>query len=334
VTYSFQIYAGVYRSTGNGTWYRSRTGRISGGTNTSLNLSEVTAGQAKQDVSQLVSKIFSEATSQDSTSRLKYATLSISGNTYTTHTTFSAGKPSLDYIADICDLEMGARKDGTKTLFGIDKPAVGQSYNGNFALSLQVSSSAVSGLALSYPENIKSYTFNPGFSRVSNFITVLPSDRFLSGSNAQNASGSLIIGAEASDSASINTYGKIPLYVSKGGFVNAQAAENEADRLLNNKRVENSKQVGLRIVVDSINLWDGWDVGDSINIKIKHGLTDISEPFVISGVRWFGESSGVERLEMDLVQGTYFASSFVAPSTGASGSFNTVSGSFVQGTRA
>lgn len=334
VTYSFQIFAGVNRTSSNGIWYRNKTGVISGGPDTTLNLSEVTVGQAKQDVSQLVSKIFTEATSQDSNSRLKYATLSISGNTYTTHTTFSAGKPSLEYIADICDLEMGARKDGTKTLFGIDKPTSGQSYGGNFKLALQVSSAAVTGLALSYPENIKSYTFNPGFSRVSNFITVLPSDKFLSGTSGQNASGSLVIGATASDSASISTYGKIPLYVSKGGFVNSQAAQNEADRLLNNKKVENSKQVGMRIVVDSIGLWDGWDVGDSVNVKIKHGLTDISEPFVISGIRWFGESSGVERLEMDLVQGTYFASSFVAPSTGAAGSFNVPTPSFVQRVRA
>jgi len=333
VTYSFQIYAGVYRSSANAIWYRSKTGQISGGPDTALNLSEVTVGQANQNVSQLITKIFTEATSQDSQSRLKYASLSITGNTYTTHTTFSAGKPSLEYIADICDLEMGARKDGTKTLFGIDKSLDGSTYQGNFKLSLQVSSAAVSGIALTYPENIKSYTFNPGFSRVANSITVLPSDKFLSGSSGQNAGGSLIIGGTASDSASINTYGKIPLYVSKAGFVNAQAAQNEADRLLNNKKVENSKQVGMRILVDSIELWKGWDVGDSVNVKIKHGLTDVNEAFVISGIRWFGESSGVERLEMDLVQGTYFASSFVAPSTGATGSFNTVTGSFVQRVR-
>lgn len=333
VTYSFQIYAGVYRTSSNGIWYRSARGQASGGADIGLNLAEVTVGQANQNVSQLVGKIFSEATTSDPESRLNYATLSISGNTYTTHTTFSPGKPSLDYIADICDLEMGARKDGTKTLFGIDKPTGGSTYGGNFKLSLQVSSSPVTGISLSYPENIKSYTFNPGYSRVANSITVIPSDRYLTGASGQNASGSLIIGGTASDSASIETYGKIPAFISKGGFVNAQAAQNEADRILNNRKVANSKQVGMRLLVDSIGLWDGWDVGDSVNVKIKHGLTDVNESFVISGIRWFGESSGVERLEMDLVQGTYFASSFVAPSTGAIGSFNTVTGSFVQRVR-
>ena len=334
VTYSFQIYAAVNRTSGNGFWYRTKVGKISGGTDTVLNLSEVTVGQAKQNIVELVSKVMNEATNLDPESRLNYAAFSITGNTHTTHTVFSAGKPSLDYIADICDLEMGSRKDGTKALFGIQKQSNGDTYQGNFLLSLQVSSSPVTGIALTYPENIKSYTFNPGYSRVANDITVIPSDRYLSGTSGQNASGSLIIGGTASDSASIDLYGKIPLYVSKGGFVNAQAAQNEADRILNNRKIENSKQVGLRLITEGVALWEGWDVGSSINVKIKHGLTDINEPFVISGIRWFGESNGVQRLEMDLVQGTYFASSFVAPSTGvAGGSFNTPTRSFFTPTR-
>jgi hypothetical protein len=90
----------------------------------------------------------------------------------------------------------------------------------------------------------------------------------------------------------------------------------------------------MRIVTDSLDLWDGWDVGDSINVQINHGLTNINESFVISGIRWFGESSGVERLELDLVQGTYFASSFAnlqsSSTAGGSGTFiaNTITPSF------
>jgi hypothetical protein len=125
------------------------------------------------------------------------------------------------------------------------------------------------------------------------------------------------------------------LVVSKAGFVNAQGAQNEANRLLRNKKIENSKQVGLRVVTDGLDLWDGWDVGDSITVTIKHGLTDVSEPFVISGARWFGESNGVERLELDLVQGTYFASSFANVLTSSAGgnagtsSYNMPTGQFV-----
>lgn len=319
VTYALQIYAAVYRTTGNGIWYRTQVGKSTGGTE-DVALAEVTLGQQKKDISQLVTEIFNNAKSATTQSRIKYANLSISGSTYTQHTTFSPGKPSLTYIADICDLEMGARGDGTKAIFNIVKPINGGTYSGDFKLSLQVSSAALTtGPALRYPDNVKSYSFSPGYSRVANDITVIPSDRYLTGSSGQNSGGTNIVGGTAIDTATLSTWGTIPLVVSKAGFVNAQGAQNEANRLLRNKKIENSKQVGLRVVTDGLDLWDGWDVGDSITVTIKHGLTDVSEPFVISGARWFGESNGVERLELDLVQGTYFASSFANVLTSSAG---------------
>jgi hypothetical protein len=168
---------------------------------------------------------------------------------------------------------------------------------------------------LRYPENIRSFTFTPGFSRVRNDITIIPTDRYLSGSTAQGSQGAQIIGATASDSASLALYGRIPLVFAQGGFVNADAAQNQANRLLNSYKPENSKQVGLSVVVDGIDLWNGWDVGDSVRVTIKRGLVDINEPFVIAGVRWFGESDGHEKVELDLVQGSAFAAAYAAPKT-------------------
>jgi hypothetical protein len=72
-------------------------------------------------------------------------------------------------------------------------------------------------------------------------------------------------------------------------------------------------------------------VGDSINVQIKHGLVDINEPFVIAGYRWYGESDGHERLEMDLVQGSSFAASYnlsaAAPDSGDTGAPSAVGAS-------
>jgi hypothetical protein len=82
--------------------------------------------------------------------------------------------------------------------------------------------------------------------------------------------------------------------------------------LLNSYKPENAKQVDLAVVVDGVDLWNGWDVGDSIRVTIKRGLVDIDEPFVISGVRWFGESDGHERVELDLVQGSAFGAQYSA----------------------
>jgi hypothetical protein len=318
LTYSFQIYGAIHRTSGgvsasnNPTWYGTLAGK---------QIVETTVGQGDEDVSTVIQRVFSNAKTSSSSSRIRYASLSVSGSTYTTHTTYSAGQPTLDYIGDLCDLEMGARGGGSKAIFGIDKPIAGSAYSGNFKLSLNVSSTAITtGPSLKYPENIKAYSFSPGFAKVRNNITVVPTEKYLSGSTGQGASGAQIIGASASDSASISAYGNIPLVAAKGGFVNAASAQNEANRMLtlyasldttvSPSVPKNTKQVSLRVTVDGIDPFYKWDVGDSIGVNVEHGLVNINEPFVISGARWFGESNGRELLELDLVQGSSFAAAF------------------------
>lgn len=315
LTYSFQIYAAINRTAsgatsnaqGNPIWYI---------TNFGYKLPEVTVGQGTENISTIITRVFNNAKTATSSTRIRYASLTVSGSTQTTHTTYSAGEPVLGYIGNICDMEMGAKTNGDKVVFGIDKPTGTASYAGNFKLNMSVSSTASTAFALRYPENIRAFQFTPGFSRVRNDITIIPTDRYLSGSTAQGASGAQILGATASDTASLALYGRIPLVAAQGGFINEQAAQNQAQRLLNSYKPANSRQVGLAVVVDGVDLWYGWDVGDSIRVSIKRGLVDIDEPFVIAGVRWFGESDGHERVELDLVQGSAFAAAFAASPTG------------------
>jgi hypothetical protein len=182
-------------------------------------------------------------------------------------------------------------------------------------------------------------------------VTVIPTEKYLSGSSGQGT-GASIIGATASNSSSIAQFGRIPMVVAKGGFVNSQSATNEASRMielygtlrtntntsiLNSTVVpKNTKQVGLKIAVDGLYVNSSWDVGDSINVQIKHGLVDINEAFVIAGYRWYGESDGHERLEMDLVQGSSFAASYnlsaAAPDSGDTGAPSAVGASSFGGT--
>jgi hypothetical protein len=231
-------------------------------------------------------------------------------------------------MGDLCDLEMGARGGNSKAIFGIDKPSGGDSYTGNFLLRLNVSSAAITtGPSLRYPENIKSFSFVPGFSRVRNDITVVPTERYLSGTSGQGSGGVQIIGSTASDTTSISAYGRIPLVAPKGGFINATAADNEAARMLNTYKKENTKQVSLRVAIDGIDIWNGWDVGDSIGVQIVRGITSINEPFVIAGVRWFGEQDGHERIELDLVQGSAFAAAFLVSATPSLSSGGSTGGS-------
>ncbi len=311
LTYSFQIYGSIHRtdsgasavSGGLPIWYATLNGQKT---------PEVTLGQGTENISVVANRVFNNAKNIN-LSRIRYATLSVSGSTQTTHTTYSAGQPVVGYIGDLADIEMGAKTNGSKVIFGISKPTGTATYSGDFKLQMSVSSAASTAFALRYPENIRAFSFSPGFSKVRNDITIIPTERYLSGATAQGSEGAQIIGATASDSASLALYGRLPLVAAQGGFVNAAAAQNQATRLLNSYKPANSKQVGLSVVVDGVDLWYGWDVGDSIRVTIKRGLVDIDEPFVIAGIRWFGESVGHERVELDLIQGSAFAAAFAAP---------------------
>ena len=304
VTYTFQLYAAIKR-TSTGVWYRSSVGAIS---------TQVTIGQQDTNASKLISNIFNNTITSESYSRLRYSSLSISGSTATTHKVYSNGEPVLDHIASIAELEMGAKTNGDKVVFGIVRPSGGSSYAGTFNLNLSVSSAASTALHLRYPDNVKSFNYDPGFSRVVNDITLVPSTPFLSGTSGQQPSGVTTIGAQVSNTATIATYGRIKSVVQRSGLVDASAASNEARRLLTVSDPANTKQVGLAVTIDAVDLWNGWDVGDSIRVTIKQGLADINEAFVISGVRWFGEGDGHERVELELVQASAFGAQYAVPS--------------------
>jgi hypothetical protein len=322
ISYGFQIYGAILRTAvAANFWYRSSTGTVMSSSDSTNGQFEkpyqFTLGQGDENANNKITRIFSNSvTGTDSDySRLRYSSITVinSGSTATTHTTISAGEPVLDHIANICDLEMGAKTDGSKVVFGIKKPTGGVAYDGTFQLNLSVSSAASTAIALRYPENIRSFSFTPGYSRVRNDIRVIPTTAYLAGSSGQNTGGVSLIGATAVDQSSISVNGRITLLAAKDNLLNAAAAQNEANRLLSTYKVENSKQVGIRAVLDGIDLWNGWDVGDSIRVTINQGLAIVDEPFVIAGVRWFGESDGHERIELDLVQGSAFAAAYTAP---------------------
>lgn len=309
VTYKFQIYASIYQSS-TATYHLAKVGKIS---------DSVTLGQGTNETANtIISRLFADATSTKS--RLDYSTLTTISSATATHTTYLYGKNVLTAIADVCDLQMGADTSKVVT-FGIDRPSGTSDYNGKFKLNLDVTSST--SLALMYPYTLKSFSYTPGYASVRNEITVIPSGQYLSGSSAQNY-GINTIGATSSDTASIGTIGRIPLIVTKTGFINEEAATKEAARLKSIYSSANTRRIGFSVVVDGVEMWNGWDLGSTVNVTIKtntlvsvgmaSGLqNNVSNlvaldntPFIISGVRWFGETEGHERIEMDLVLASAF----------------------------
>lgn len=302
ISYTFQIFGLVYRP---------GLSSISI-TQSAATTAELLCGSSENETtSTIITRIFNNAKSNLSNSRIAFSSLTTIGSNTKTYDSFSAGEPTLNYIAGLCDIEMGSKTDSSRVLFGIDKPTGSAEYNGNFKLNLSVSSAATTAISLKYPENIKAFAFNPGYSKVKNDITVIPYGKYYTGNTGLNPEGISIIGSNASDSASINSYGRIPFIVTKSGYIDTTTASSEAARLLSAYSVTNTRSVSLRVTLGSIDIWNNWDLGESINVKIRRGLVDIDEPFVISGVRWFGEGDGSERIELELVQGSKFNSTRV-----------------------
>lgn len=319
VSYSFQVYAALVRTTPAATYRSFPPSRTLASDLVTVLYPQVTLGQENNNAQALIANIYQQAVTSDSYGRLRNAafrSLAVinSGSTATSHRNFSAGEPVLERIGNVADLEMGAKTNGGKVVFGISKPINGNSYTGGFKLNMNVSSVASSAIHLRYPENVKSFNYAPGFSRVRNDVTIIPSTPYLSGTGGQISEGVAITGAQVIDTATVSVYGRIPAVVPMAGLVDASSATNEAKRLLRTSSPDNTKQVGLSVTVDAVDLWNGWDVGDSIRVTIKRGLTDIDEAFVISGVRWFGEGDGHERVEFELVQGTAFGAQYASPS--------------------
>lgn len=299
ITYTFQIFGSIERTS-----------------NTSINVSkigaiteEATLGSASNENTQtIITRVYNNAKTSSTNSRIAWSTLTTIGSSVKTYDSYSAGEPTLNYIANLCDIEMGSKTDESRVVFGISKPTGSSTYSGGFTLNLSVSSAATTAIALKYPENITSFGFSPGYSKVKNDVTVIPYGTYATGSTGTNVDGVSIIGSSASDSASISSYGRIPLIVTKSGYIDTAIASAEATRLLSAYSPDNTRSVNLRVTLGAVDIWNGWDVGESINVKIRRGLVDIDEPFVISGVRWFGEANGSERIELELVQGSKFNS--------------------------
>lgn len=298
--YKFRIYAAIQR-TSTGVWYRVATPSV-----TPVAVSAINA----VDTQTCVPIVQDLLTGSQYRARTLPHTLSVTGTTSTNVIDFrTAGQSLLDAIARVCDIQMGSRTDKAKTIFGIDKPSLQNTYTGNWEIKVNISSAATTAFALRYPDNITSFSYTPGASRVKTNIYIVGALGEGAGEDTQQITGTPFVSAEAIGASSA-TYGVIPQAIPISGYLPSSIATNEANRFAVASKPENTKGLSIRLSHDAVKLWDGWDVGDSVNVYISKGPVIINEPFVISGVRWFGDSSGAERIQLELVQASAFGARF------------------------
>lgn len=302
VTYSATIHGAVYRTNttkypGVANWLRSGLPKKT---------DKFTLGSGFETYTQIFDRVFNAAKTTFPLSRIRYASRSISGSPSTTLMTWSAGEPSVTYLANTARLEMVKRTDGNKVVFGISHPSSTGTYDGNFRIRYNVSSANISTIQLSYPESLRGYSYSDGGVSIFTHIRVIPSTPFLAGTATGGAVGISIDGATATTGES-SLYGEIPQLITQGGFIDEDAALYEAERLADSAKTANAKTIEVTLKEDYLKPWDGWDLGDAVSVHVVHGNVNLpDESLNIAGMDWVGYSDGHEELTLELVQGNNF----------------------------
>ena len=301
VTYSAHIHGAIYRTNSANSsyphWIRSQNpGKTE----------KFTLGTGYETFTEIFDRVFNSAKTTFPLSRIRYASRSVSGSPFTTLLTFSAGEPPVTYLANTARLEMASRTDAAKTIFGISHPPSTGSYDGNFRVRYNVSSSNIDTIRLSYPETIRSYSYSPGTSSVKTHIRVIPSTPFLAGTSSGGAVGISIDGATATTGEAA-TFGEIPLLETRAGLVDDIAADLEATRIADSSKSENTKTINIVVKEEALKPWDGFDLGDAVAVHVVHGNVNLpNESLNIAGMDWVGFSDGHEELTLELINGTNF----------------------------
>lgn len=300
VTYSAHIHGAIYRTNSSKTYAHWMRSKNPGKTE------KFTVGTGYETFTEIFDRVFNAAKTTFPLSRIRYASRSVSGSPFTTLLTFSAGEPPVTYLANTARLEMASRTDGAKTIFGISHPSSTGSYDGNFRVRYNVSSSNIDTIRLSYPETIRSYSYSPGTSSVKTHIRVIPSTPFLAGTSSGGAVGISIDGATAT-TGEATTFGEIPLLETRAGLVDDIAADLEATRIADSSKSENTKTVNIVVKEEALKPWDGFDLGDAVAVHVVHGNVNLpNESLNIAGMDWVGFADGHEELTLELINGTNF----------------------------
>ncbi len=300
VTYSAHIHGAIYRTNSGKTYAHWMRTQNPGKTE------KFTLGTGYETFTEIFDRVFNSAKTNFPLSRIRYASRSVSGSPFTTLLTFSAGEAPVTYLANTARLEMASRTDGAKTIFGISHPSLTGSYDGNFRVRYNVSSSNIDTIRLSYPETIRSYSYSPGTSSVKTHIRVIPSTPFLAGTSSGGAVGISIDGATAT-TGEATTFGEIPLLETRAGLVDDIAADLEATRIADSSKSVNTKTVNVVVKEEALKPWDGFDLGDSVAVHVVHGNVNLpNESLNIAGMDWVGFADGHEELTLELINGTNF----------------------------
>jgi hypothetical protein len=211
----------------------------------------------------------------------KFISLGSISSVSETTTVLTSYQSRLEFVRQLC--EILASDDSTK-------PIVRVSRTSPFTVTFQgnVDNDRVNVL-LEYGGAVNGFRFSPGFSDFATYGYAI----------GQKREGANLLFSRQTY-ANVDTYGIIQRSTVFLDVVDQTALDRKTKRFARDLGTTN-KYLSLRIGSGRIKPVTGWDIGDSLPVKIDRGLVNIDSLYTCWGWEWTGRKDGSEDLFLDLL---------------------------------
>lgn len=248
-----------------------------------------------------------------------------SGSSTTLHPYISFGQSPVELFRQVADQEMGSRGSNPSTdvskvvfnYFGVS----GQSVLGQLTFNHNVSTSVTNTYV--YPGAVKSYNVVNKRSTLANSVRILPTTEFLVGTTTDSPSGTKTKGVVKSKR---DLGYALPYVEAQAGFINAGAAGNYAQGILNDRgSIEDTRMINVELRnVNPIGATGGPMLGDCVRLVVNRkavvpgGSDLVTSNYNVGGMQLVYRIDGKEQIFFDLVKPARFkgpAITFEDPNT-------------------
>lgn len=190
--------------------------------------------------------------------------------------------PRLLFMFDLC--EIGRANTANNVTFGITRTRSAGAHVFNF---LKNAGSLYAGKRLTFPGNIRAYTYIPGFRALRNDLATI-------GTTSAGGATEIV----KTDEANAAIYGRrqdVFTIKTLSGLAGA-ASEADAQVAITDRAVREatnlSRDLQLEVQTDQFEPFNGWDIEDTVRVQILNGRDSIDADYRIVGVRGQMDATG------------------------------------------
>lgn len=219
---------------------------------------------------------------QGPNARLAFMNIGSIDATTTTTSVLTSFQPRLEFFAQLAEISAAGTSNRPIIQIGPRSSAT-PSFTFN-----QNQGSNKDAILLEYGGLVNGFRYLPGWARVR-------SDIYAIGQKREGAT--LLFSHQTAIAAS--TYGDLQQATVFIDIVDQAALDKRTLRAAR-KAARIGKDLSLSTRVGGLAPWDGYDLGDSIRVKIDRGIVSVNDYFTVWGQEWIGKNDGSEELFLSI----------------------------------